>query len=209
MLSQDALAQLSALKKEIRANKNLAKGIVRGTSGRYGFVTLEDDGRDVFLRPNQMDRVFHGDRVEVSVTQNDKGQYEGSLERLLETSLRMLSGRYHIKGKGHFIVYEHQLYKRWIFVPPKFRAQCKEDDYATARITQHPFHNGKAQAQITQNLGAEVNVDIARKYACGIHQLYDHWPKDVLEQARKLQQQPIHLSTETQRRDCRAMPLLR
>ncbi|MEO0443372.1 MAG: hypothetical protein AAFZ92_06475, partial [Pseudomonadota bacterium] len=165
MLSKDALSQLSSLKKEIRASKDVAQGTVRGTSGRFGFVSLED-GREAFLNPEQMDRVFHGDRVEVNITQNDKQQLEAKIEKLLFSPLKQLAGRYCIKGKGYFIVYEQQQHSRWIFVPPKLRANAKDGDYVTARITQHPFDKeGKAQAKVTGTIGADVNLTNARKYA--------------------------------------------
>ncbi|MBX2807299.1 MAG: exoribonuclease II, partial [Cellvibrionaceae bacterium] len=117
MFSSDTLSQLTALKQEIRARKDIAQGVVRGTAGRYGFVRL-DDNRDVYLNPEQMAKVLPGDKVEVDVTTNDKEQLEGTLEKLIHSPLKHIAGRYCIKGKGHFVVYENQLYTRWIFVPP-------------------------------------------------------------------------------------------
>ena len=206
MLSSDVLSQLSTLKKEIRANKDTAQGTVRGTSGRYGFVTL-DDGRDAFLNPEQMDRLFHGDRIEVEVTQNEKEQYEAKVEKLIHSPLKQLAGRYCIKGKGHFIIYETQQYSRWVFVPPKARANAKDGHYVTGRIIQHPFENGKAQAKITQNIGLETDINTARQYSLAMFQLFENFPKDVLEQTEQLQQQPI-LQGNDSRKDLRQQPFI-
>ncbi len=194
MLSGDILSQLTTLKKEIRASKDTAQGTVRGTTGRYGFVTL-DDGRDAFLKPDIMDRVFHGDRVEVTVetktTDNDKEQYEAKIEKLIHSPLKQLAGRYCIRGKGHFVVVEHQQHSRWIFIPPKARANAKDGHYVTARITQHPYETGKAQARIMGDIGNDTNIDTAKKYTLAMFQLFDSFPKEVLEQAKNLYGLPV------------------
>jgi exoribonuclease-2 len=193
MLSGDVLSQLSSLKKEIKDSRDTAQGSVRGTSGRYGFVVL-DDGRDVFLKPDVMDRVFHGDRVEILVTTkktDTKEQYEGKLEKLIHSPLKQLAGRYCIRGKGHFVIVEQQQHTCWVFVPPKARANAKDGSYVTAKVTQHPFETGKSQARITSDIGTEINVDNARKFSLALHQQFESFPKDVVEETQALQASPV------------------
>ena len=190
MLTSNTLAQLSELKKEIRSSKNLSEGIVRGSTGRYGFVTL-DDGRDVYLNSEMMDKVFQGDRVEVSVNENDRQQLEGKLEKLIQSSLKRIAGQYRIKGKGHFVAYFDNGYTRWIFVPPKERANSQDGDYVTAKITQHPFNNGKPQAKILKNLGKDTNAQTIRQLAITQHQLFDSWSKEVIDEANQLKKQDL------------------
>lgn len=190
MFSNDQISQLSQLKQNIRSSRDLAEGSVRATSGRFGFVTL-DDGREAFLDPDQMDRVFPGDRVEVEVTKNKKDQLEAKLEKLVSSNITFLSGRYRVRGKGHFIATDDVHFSRWIFIPPKQRAQCKEGSYATARITQHPFKDGRAQAAITTNIGNEDTAHIERLYSLGKFQLHETFQKDTIKAADALCQQSI------------------
>ena len=207
MLSGDILSQLSSLKQEIRASRDVAQGVVRGTTGRYGFVTL-DDGRDAFLNPELMDRVFHGDRVEVLVTNNDKEQFEAKLEKLIHSPLKQVAGRYCIKGKGHFVIYETQQHTRWVFVPPKERANAQDGHYVTARILQHPYESGKSQAKIMANLGDNKGADIARKFTLAMHQLFDNFPKEVMDQAKALHQQPPTADNRQTRANLRHLPFV-
>jgi exoribonuclease-2/ribonuclease R len=193
MLSGDILSQLSSLKKEIKDNRDTAQGTVRGTSGRYGFVVL-DDGRDVFLKPEVMDHVFHGDRVEVLVTTKKtdaKEQYEGKLEKLIHSPLKQLAGRYCVRGKGHFVIVEQQQHTRWIFIPPKARANAKDGNYVCAKITQHPYETGKSQARITSDIGTDINIDNARKFSLALHQQFEGFPKDVEDAVQALQASSI------------------
>lgn len=167
MLDASALQQLSQLKKDIRANKDIAQGTVRGTQSRYGFVHL-DDGRDAFLAPDKMDRVFPGDRVEVNVIDVSEGagtKFEAEFEKLLDSPLSYFVGQYVVRGQGHFVAPDVAGFSRWIFVPPKARKNAKAGDWVACRITQHPYRKeGKAQAQILDVFGTEQDAGIEARY---------------------------------------------
>ncbi len=198
MFSSDQLSQLSELKHTIRSSRDIAQGTVRATNGRFGFVTL-DDGRDAFLNPEQMEKVFPGDIVEVEVNtveKNDKTQYEAKLEKLVKSSIKFLSGRYQVRGKGHFIATDMAQLSRWIFIPPKYRGNTKDGDYITAKVNLHPFKDGRAQAKITENFGNDKTLFIERLYSLGKHQLTTEFSKDAVEQAQQLCEQKIELKNQ-------------
>lgn len=190
MLKNDALQQLSQLKESIRAQKDFAEGEVRGTQGRFGFVTL-DDGREAFLAPDIMQRVFPGDRVEVSLKKNEKDKLDAELETLISTDLKQFTGQYMVRGQGHFVVPDSPQFNRWIFVPPKSRKSCKDGDYVQARIIRHPFsYDGKAQAKIEQRIGHKDDSGIEHRYIIAKHELFTRWPKPSQEQAETIQKTP-------------------
>jgi len=190
MFSNDQLSKLTQLKQNIRSSRDIAQGTIRATTGRFGFVVL-DDGRDAYLNPDQMERVFPRDRVEVEVTKNKKEQYEAKLEKLLESSVTFLSGRYRVRGKGHFIATDLSNFDRWIFIPPKFRMKCTEGCYITAKVTQHPFKDGRAQAKVTQNVGDDNTPYIEKLYSVCKHRLDNEFSNDVTEAAKALIAQPL------------------
>ncbi|HKK22960.1 MAG TPA: exoribonuclease R, partial [Pseudohaliea sp.] len=64
MLDRNALSQLRGLKKEMESAKERTEAVVKGTQARYGFAVL-DDGREVFVPPDEMLKAFPGDRVRV------------------------------------------------------------------------------------------------------------------------------------------------
>ncbi len=185
MLSSNQLSQLNQLKEDIRAKRDLACGVVRATSGRYGFINL-DDGREVYLSPEQMERVLPGDKVEVEVIQNDRDQSEATLQKLISSSTKFLCGQYRVRGKGHFIAAEDNQLNRWIFIPPKGRGKAQDGDYITAKLTQHPYKDGRAQAIITKNIGNGNTDHIERLYSVAKFQLHDHFNKDTFDEAEAL-----------------------
>lgn len=185
MLNSDALSQLNQLKQNIEDAKDIGEGIVRGTNNRYGFVKLED-GRDVFLSPDEMQRVLPGDRVRVLVTENDKKQISAKLEKLISTDFTEFLGKYLEKGKGHFVVADHPQLSRWLFIPPGGRKQFKEGDYVSCKITRHPFTDGKTYTKIVKKIGRDEDIGIEREYVINQYKLDVDWTKEALEQVEAI-----------------------
>lgn len=186
MLSKDALSQLSQLKNTIAAKKDYAEGVVRATSKRFGFIRL-DDGRDAFLDPDQMLRVLPGDRVKVSLTENDKKQLEAELEALLSTEITHFVGRYVRKGAAHFVEPDLPPFSRWLFIPPQSRTNCTEGDLVQCQIIRHPFkYDGKAQVRVIQRIGKPDEPGIEGRYVAAKYQLTCEWDEAAWEQAQRI-----------------------
>ncbi len=204
MFNKDVLQQLNQLKQTIREAKDIVSGTVKGTSGRFGFVNC-DDGRDVFLNPDEMQKVFPGDRVEVAITENDKGQLEGTLEKLLETTVKNFVGRYEVRGKGHFATVDLPFFNHWLFVPPKQRRQAQAGELIEAKVIRHPYHDGKCQAEVVRRLGTLSDPFIERTYALAKYTLPHEWLPAVAEQ---LQDFSPTLADAESRQDLTSIPFV-
>ncbi|MCL7942852.1 VacB/RNase II family 3'-5' exoribonuclease [Marinobacter sp. ATCH36] len=190
MLNADALSQLRQLKSDIEEKKVVFPGTVKATNGRFGFVAL-DEGRDVFLPPEEMQKVLPGDRVSITEQEGDKGKTQGVVDELLETSLDTFVGRYLVRGKGHFVVPETPGINRWIFIPPKERLNAEPDDYIYCRIHKHPIKDGKGQAKILKVIGKAGETGIERSFTVATFNLPDTWPEAVSKQAEALDESVI------------------
>jgi exoribonuclease-2 len=188
MLDHSVLQQLNQLKTNIRADKNLATGKVRGTQGRFGFIQL-DDGREAFLPPDEMQKVLPGDVVEAIVTKNPdpkSSKLEAVLEKLIETKPQTLIGRYVVRGKGHFFAVDMPQLSRWVFIPPKARGKAKVGDYLLGSINKHPFDDGKGLAKISKILGSDQDPGIEHLVTRCKHSLIDQWNKEEQTAAAKI-----------------------
>ncbi|MGQ9426045.1 VacB/RNase II family 3'-5' exoribonuclease [Gilvimarinus sp. F26214L] len=185
MLNSDALQQLAQLKQSIEDTKDYAEGVVRGTQSRFGFVTL-DDGREAFLPPETMQQVLPGDRVKVSLTENDKKKHEAHLEKLLSTELKEFVGTYVEKGNNHFVSADHPQLSRWLFVPPKQRKNYRHGDLVSCRVSRHPFGDGRAQVSIKARIGRAEDAGIERQYMIHKHNLPSEWSQEALEEAKAI-----------------------
>ncbi|MBE01962.1 MAG: 3'-5' exonuclease, partial [Euryarchaeota archaeon] len=161
MLNADALKQLRQLKSEIKERKVVYSGTVKATNGRFGFVAL-DEGRDVFLPPEEMQKVLPGDRVNITEQEVEKGKTQGVVDELLETHLTTFVGRYLVKGKGHFVAPDTPGINRWIFIPPQERQGAEPGDFIYCQIHRHPFRDGKGQAKVLRVIGKADEPGIER-----------------------------------------------
>lgn len=194
MLDPNALQQLTQLKHTIRSEKNLTQGTIRGSQGRFGFITL-DDGREAFLPPDTMARVLPGDSVEVSVNQGDdtsgSSKITVELEKLISSSTKTLVGKYTVRGKGHFVSVDMPQLSRWIFIPPKARGKAKEGDFLLCRLTRHPFEDGKGQAKVVEVLGDASTPAIEHQVTCRKYNLPLNWSKEMQVQTDKVSRQAL------------------
>lgn len=195
MLNADALNQLRQLKSDIQENKVVFPGTVKPTNGRFGFVAL-DEGRDVFLPPEEMQKVLPGDRITITEQSVDKGKTQGVVDELLETRLTTFVGRYLVKGKGHFVVPETPGINRWIFIPPKERQNAQPDDYIYCRMLRHPIKDGKGQAKVLRVIGKAGEPGVERAFTLANFDLADGWPDAVLAQAEALTESVIDTLAE-------------
>ncbi|WP_237065509.1 VacB/RNase II family 3'-5' exoribonuclease [Microbulbifer guangxiensis] len=185
MLNADALKQLSQLKTDIRSTKEFAEGRVRGSNGKFGFVTL-DDGREAFLPPAEMERVFPGDRVRVSLNEEEKGKLSAELDTLQDSELKYLVGQYVQRGQGHFVQPSLPGFTRWIFLPPKARGKAQPGDFIACSINRHPFKDGRAQARVDTVIGKPDMPGIEHAYVVAQHRLPEAFGKAAREQAKDI-----------------------
>lgn len=195
MLNADALNQLRQLKTDIKDHKVVFSGTVKATNGRFGFVAL-DEGRDVFLPPEEMQKVLPGDRVNVTEHEADKGKIQGEVDELLESHLTTFVGRYLVKGKGHFVAPETPGINRWIFIPPKERMNAEPGDFIYCQIHRHPFKDGKGQAKILRVIGKAGEPGIERAFTLANFDLADAWPEEVQKQADSLTEDSVSAHTQ-------------
>ncbi len=189
MLDKNALSQLSQLKVSITSEKYYLEGVVRSTHKRFGFVAL-DDGRDAFLDPDQMQKVLPGDRVRVSITENDKKQLNAELDELITSHLQIFVGRYVKKGPSHFVEPDIQNFSRWLFIPPHERTNCNSGDLVQCQIIRHPFHHdGKVQVKIINRIGRPEEAGIEADYILAKYQLSEAWNEAELGEVQRITQE--------------------
>jgi len=190
MLNADALNQLRQLKTDIKANKEVFPGTVKATQGRFGFATL-DDGRDIYLPPEQMQRVLPGDRITVSLHEDPAGKTYAEVEELTERRLSTFVGRYQVRGNGHFVAPDLAGMTRWIFIPPKKRMGAQVGQYLHCRLSRHPINDGNAQAEVLKVLGGPDDPGIERHYTLAKFDMNDAWPDAAMKQVTALDESAV------------------
>jgi VacB/RNase II family 3'-5' exoribonuclease len=181
MLDRQALNQLQGLKQKIESEKEHTEAVLRGTTGRYGFARL-DDGRDVFVPPDEMLKAFPGDRVYVCVRPGKDKRPVAEIERLLESPLGTFTGRCVRKGNALFVQPDLPDLKRWLFLPPQARNGADEGDFVRCALLRHPIRDGKPQAKVLERIGAADEPGIENRYVMAKHGLVQNWSEEDVAQ---------------------------
>ncbi len=157
MLDAKSLEVLNSLKSDIKSQKTVLKGHIKGTGKSFGFVVSEDDGKEYFLAPDEMKKVFPGDQVTFTVSEQDDGKSKAELESLVNSSLKDFNGVFYVRGKAQGVEPFDEQFNGWLFIPPKQAGDAEHNHIVKAVVTRHPWETGKAQAKITNCLGSADN----------------------------------------------------
>ncbi len=206
MLDINALQQLKQLKTQIKDSKEVFNGTVAGSYGRFGFVAL-DNGEQLFLPPDEMNRVFPGDRVKVGVEASGKKQDNAILEELISSELKQFTGLYVEKGTAHFVQPDLPRFNRLVFLPPKDRGEAKAGDLIKCEVKRHPFNNGKAQARISRRIGRPGDEGVEERFILEKYQYRRDWPEAVQKQVAELSERRISDLAQT-RQDFSETPFI-
>ncbi|ARU54680.1 exoribonuclease II [Oleiphilus messinensis] len=207
MLNSDALHQLKQLKKDIKASRNLATGRVKGSNSKFGFVTLNDTGKDIYLSADEMQKVFPGDEVEIEILTNEKNKDYGVIERLIQSELSTFIGRVRKKNKNSFAEPDVPGLQRWLFIHPGKLQNAQEGDFVRCKILQHPIRNGKPQVAVLDVVGAEKQVGIEKLYTISKHEVRDNWSQAILDECAQITDEVI-LREGANREDLTQLPFL-
>ncbi len=178
MLNLDSLAQLKELKSQITTQKVVLQGDVRGSQGRFGFV-VTDDNQQFFLPPDEMAKVFPGDRIEFSENPGDKGKPQAVVEKILQSDFKQFTGRFEKKGKAQFVEPDVHNLNHWLYLPPDATEGANNDDWVRCEVTRHPFPSGKPQAKVVERIGKLDDPGFERAYAIQRFQLSHEWPETI------------------------------
>jgi len=203
MLNQESLSQLKGLKSQMEAEKERAEAVIKGTTARYGFAVL-DDGREIFIPPQEMLKAFPDDRVRVCIRPARDNKTIADIEKLLESPLGSFTGRCVRKGKAIFVDPDLPQLSRWLFIPPHARNGVQEGDYVHCAILRHPIRDGKPQAKVLAVLGRDDTPGIENHYCMLKHQLPVSWQNQTEKELESLSEQSDDGETK-QRRDCTSL----
>ncbi len=200
MLNTESLAQLQQLKADIKQEQRRFTGLVTSSQGTFGFVRA-DAGQQHFLPPQEMQKVFPGDRIEFQLKTDDREREYAAVEKLLESPLKVFCGKCIQHGKAWFVDMDLPRLSRKLFLPPSQRNGIKPGDWLQCQVSRHPVKDGKGQASVRKNLGQDSVADFPSRYASINFQL-SQASNAITEISAKIAEQL------TQRPEQRALPLV-
>ncbi len=187
---------------------DLIAGSVIANPDGFGFLKPDDGSDDLFIPPNEMRAVMHGDRVLVSVANIDRrGRREAAIAEVLERRRPHLVGRFdERRGLGIVIPDDRRLHQD-VLIPPDQRGGAAAGQIVVAEIVEPPTKERPPLGRVVAVLGEKLTASLIVRVAIESHGLPHEWPIEVTREAERVEPQVTKQDREM-RVDLRDTPLV-
>ncbi|MEO6171325.1 MAG: ribonuclease R, partial [Lysobacter sp.] len=187
---------------------DLVAGSVIANPDGFGFLRPEAGGDDMFLPPNEMRKVMHGDRVLASLTNVDRrGRQEGVIVEVLERRVTRMIGRFIVDDGICYVEPDDRRIQRNILIPPEARGDAQPGNLVVCELTRAPDARRPPMGRILTVLGDKLTASLAVQAAIHGHDIPHEFAPEVLDEAAAI---PVEVLAQeaAQRVDLRAFPLV-
>ncbi|HEY6453420.1 MAG TPA: ribonuclease R [Steroidobacteraceae bacterium] len=185
-----------------------AEGILSANRNGYGFVRTDALPESVFVPPQGMQGLMHGDRVRIEVRADGQGRYVGRVLAVLEHGVQAFLGTVEAGARGQGLrVHSADQRLGLHCVVIENPAQARAGDWVIARLLRYPQENQGAEARIEQKLDPERAVQMATEAAIARFGLPVEFSAVALREAVQWGKS-VDPAEAAQRVDLRALPLI-
>jgi ribonuclease R len=183
------------------------EGRVAGHREGYGFLIPDDASADVFLPEKEMQKVLHGDKVQVRISGTDRrGRPEGSIVEVVERANTHVIGRLLNENGAWIVVPEDKRIGQDILLAGS-PVQAKSGQVVTVELVEQPSRYTQPVGKVVEVLGdiddPGMEIEIAvRKYG-----VPHEFSESARKQAAKLPGE-VRPADMTDRVDLRDVPLV-
>lgn len=187
---------------------SLMPGRVIANAEGYGFVRPDEGGEDLYISPQQMRSVLHGDRVLASVVGIDRrGRRQGNIVEVLERRSPRLVGRVVIENGVTLVEPDDRRLHQNIMIPSGRDSGARSGEIVVVEITDQPTPHRGPMGTIRAVLGERLQPSLVVEMAIASHDLPHEFPAQVVRQAEEVE--PKVTSEERKgRTDIRKLPLV-
>ena len=181
----------------------LVAGRIEGHPDGHGFLVPDDRSPSVFLPPQEMRGVMHGDRAAVRIGGRDhRGRPTGTIVEVLERSNRRIVGRLHAEHGVTFLVPEDRRIAHDILVPPAEAGRAKPGQVVTVDLVAQPSKQAQPIGRVAEVLGNYADPGMEIEIAVRKFDLPHEFSKKAVAAARAFPDS-IQSSDLQNRRDLR------
>ncbi len=187
---------------------DLIAGRVLANAEGYGFLRPDEGGEDLYLSPQQMRTVLHGDRVLASVVGIDRrGRKQGAIAEVLERRSPRLVGRVVIEDGVTVVAPDDRRLNQDVMVKPGQELGAKSGQIVVVEITDPPTQHRGPLGAIRAVLGDRLQPSLVVEMAIASYDLPHEFPPDVQGEAAQVEPQ-VSAAEREGRIDLRQLPLV-
>jgi ribonuclease R len=183
-----------------------AEGILSANRNGYGFVRTDALTESVFIPPQAMQGLMHGDRVRIEVRSDGQGRHVGRVLGVLEHGVQAFLATVEANTRGLSIRSADQRLGLMCKVVEN-PVQARAGDWVIARVLKYPQEQQEAEARIEQKLDPDKPVQMATEAAIARFGLPVEFSAAALREAVQWGKS-VDPAESAQRVDLRALPLV-
>lgn len=187
---------------------DLIPGVVLANAEGYGFLRPDGGGDDLYLSPQQMRTVLHGDRVLASVVGIDRrGRKQGAIVEVLQRRSPRLVGRVVVENGVTLVAPDDRRLHQDVMIVPGQDMGARSGQIVVAEITDPPTPHRGPLGAIRAVLGERLQPSLLVEMAIASHDLPHDWPDAVTRDAAQVEPEVTAAEREG-RTDLRKLPLV-
>ena len=187
---------------------DLIAGRVLANAEGYGFLRPDEGGEDLYLSPQQMRAVMHGDRVLASVVGIDRrGRKQGAVAEVLERRSPRLVGRVVVENGVTLVTPDDRRLNQDVLIKHGQDQGAKSGEIVVVEITDPPTLHRGPMGEIRAVLGERLQPSLVVEMAIASHDLPHEWPAEVLRDAALIEAE-VSAAEREGRTDIRKLPLV-
>lgn len=178
-------------------------GIVLMNQKGFAFVRPSLDEKDIFIPKKYTLSAMDKDKVMVKITipQEGDNNAEGEIISIIERNMTVVIGRYQKQKDFGFVIPLSRKITSDIFIPKKYGTFAKEGDMVECEIIKFPENDKKAEGRITKIIADKNDKDVYFKAIFEENKLSEEFPKRVLRECEKINEDDIKADGREDLRD--------
>jgi ribonuclease R len=186
---------------------SVVEGVVSANRAGYGFLRVDGMKDSVFIPPNEMRGVMHGDRLKVKLAQDSSDRWSGSVEQVVSRGVKEFLGTVDVQGRTAWVNAADRRLQLHCAVSYGDLNGARNRDWVIARITKHANSIAPAQAVVVKRLDPDRPVELATESAIARFDLPHDFSSAALREAQAWGDRVDPVEAE-RREDLRSVPLV-
>ncbi len=145
-------------------NNEYVKGIFRSNERGFGFVTPDDQNKDIFIAAKNTMDAMNGDKVIAYIMNKSSGdkKSEGKIFKIVKRANEYVTGTYSDCKNFGFVIPDDKKLTNDIYIPKSERYDAKNGQKVVAKIIKWPVNGKKGEGTITEILGnrGDIGLDV-------------------------------------------------
>lgn len=167
---------------------NALAGTLDVTRSGIGYVIVENQEKDIFIRPQDFNHALHGDRVSVRVTKHNPrtGRMEGEITAVLERKQAEFVGKLEKKADFAFFIPDKAKGTPDMYIPADKINGASDGDRVVVRITDWDKKGKSPNGEVITVLNASDENDMAMKEILVDAGFALNFDDDAMEEAARI-----------------------